>query len=37
MLMLMDHGGGGLCMYFIYVHLLVNIVSGKRNDKRAGV
>lgn len=35
-LMRMDHGEG-VCMYFI-IHLpTTNIVSGKRNDKRAGV
>lgn len=35
-LMLMDHGEGGMYVFY-YISTTTNIVSGKRNDKRAGV
>lgn len=35
-LMLMDHGEGGMYVFY-YLSTTINIVSGKRNDKRAGV
>lgn len=34
--MLMDHGEGGMYVFY-YISTTTNIVSGKRNDKRAGV